>query len=297
MGILNLLNAVENRPFYNDPAIHRNHYKKWLLKQKYQSNVNRILTALDCSDCDDIPKVKKSGCFISEGGKEYQILHNGLKVDKGIYCGLWMSELIYGLRGHHEPQEEKAFYEVLKHIQDGGIILELGSYWGYYSMWFIEHVKNGQAYLVEPDPRRLNIGKKQFELNHLHGNFIRGYVGKCGPDAGDHIGAQEISIDAFFSKYCINHIHILHSDIQGAELLMLQSARNSLASRKIEYLFISTHSNSLHHACRELLKSYDYMILGEHLPIESYSIDGLIVASIFHLEVPMIKLSKRKPNK
>ncbi len=46
----------------------------------------------------------------------YQIMFNGITVIKDCYCGEWMTELISQSEGFHEPQEEKAFFEVLKNI-------------------------------------------------------------------------------------------------------------------------------------------------------------------------------------
>ena len=46
----------------------------------------------------------------------YQLMHNGSrKIILNSYSDTqWLTDVIYGLKGHHEPQEEKCFYEVLK---------------------------------------------------------------------------------------------------------------------------------------------------------------------------------------
>jgi hypothetical protein len=59
---------------------------------------------------------------------------------------------------------------------------------------------------------------------------------------------------------------------------MLESAANSMQEGKIDYFFISTHSERLHTSCIDFLSSFGYVILGEHSPEESFSVDGLIVA-------------------
>lgn len=41
-------------------------------------------------------------------------MHNGVKVIAGGYYGSWMTEIIRLLQGHHEPQEERVFYENIK---------------------------------------------------------------------------------------------------------------------------------------------------------------------------------------
>ena len=44
-------------------------------------------------------------------------------------------------KGVHEPQEEKAFLEVLNYVEKGSTMIELGSYWGFYSLWFNKKIK------------------------------------------------------------------------------------------------------------------------------------------------------------
>ncbi|HJN11214.1 MAG: hypothetical protein QGG09_13435 [Pirellulaceae bacterium] len=92
----------------------------------------------------------------------YLITHNGLRVlpnDPG-YVSLLQSN-----RGCHEPQEEFLFQEVLPHIRPGGVILELGAYWAFYSMWFAKVVPNARCYLVEPRQKNLRVGKANFATN------------------------------------------------------------------------------------------------------------------------------------
>lgn len=205
-------------------------------------------------------------------------MHNGIKVIKDGYCGCWMTDLIYGLKGHHEPQEEKAFQEVLKYMPSQAVMIELGSFWGYYSLWFAKQVEISSNYLVEPDPWRLELGRQNFLLNQKEGHFTRGYVGTCNSDAGDYHHANSIMIDSFIEQYQLRHVNLLHSDIQGAEFEMLLSAINSIESGKIDYFFISTHAQTLHEECINFLKSHHYQILAEHSQDESFSVDGLIVA-------------------
>ena len=59
---------------------------------------------------------------------DYQLMHNGVKVVKDCYYGYsaWMSDIIFGLKGHHEPQEERVFYEILKYVPEGSVMIEWG---------------------------------------------------------------------------------------------------------------------------------------------------------------------------
>jgi len=239
---------------------------------------DRVLKTICADDTDYIPKVPDAGEIFEENGLHYQLMHNGIKVVAHGYYGSWMSDVIHGLKGHHEPQEEKAFYEVLKHIAPSSTMIELGAYWGYYSLWFSKTVPKSKNWLVEPELANLQLGMKNFSLNGAEGHFKLGFVQLHADDPVLFSHAEKIGIDTFMAENNIDHIHLLHSDIQGAEHEMLLSSEGAIKNRKIDYLFISTHSPGIHDACREFLLKHNYILLCEHGMHESCSVDGLIVA-------------------
>jgi len=181
---------------------------------------------------------------VQDAGKiksDHQVMHNGLKITLGSYYDYGNTVLIRENKGVHEPEEEFAFQEVLKHIPKGGCMLELGSYWAYYSMWFAREVKNARCVMIEPDPHKMNFGKLNFKLNRLLGTFDLGFMNEIA-DLSHSIPTY--SVDYLVEKYDLRFIDILHSDIQGYELNMLKGAAQTLRAGKIGYVFISTHSNS-----------------------------------------------------
>src|SRR5687768_1816503 len=80
------------------------------------SERERIEMTVRCRDCDGIPKVERAGEILDEGGGLVQIMHNGIRVVAGGYYGSFMTEVIQRLQGHHEPQEELVFHEILKRV-------------------------------------------------------------------------------------------------------------------------------------------------------------------------------------
>ncbi len=281
-----------------------NTFNKEVFVQSLKANKNkakekwhkRMLLTLSCDDCEYIPKVPNAGKIFKTDGVSYQLMHNGVKILENCYYGsknsTWMTNIIMGLRGHHEPQEEKVFYEILKSIPSDAIMLELGSYWAYYSMWFGKTIPNATNYLIEPCKSNLSIGKRNFELNNLTGKFFHGYAGRAKPN--QFKGVKRFSIDTFLEEQNIPHLNILHSDIQGGELEMLKDCRQSIDLGKIDYFFVSTHSEKLHLDCLNFLKKNNLMIIAEHSPAESYSYDGLIVCKRSGVEGPdKIQVSKK----
>src|SRR6185295_4394265 len=152
---------------------------------------------------------------------------------------------------------EYAFDIILKSIPEKGTMMELGSYWAFYSMWFAREVRQAQCFMIEPDPHKMNFGKLNFRRNNLKGIFDLGFIS----DSHKPASIPYYSVDHLIKKHGIQHLNILHSDIQGFELKMLEGCEDALSSGKIDYFFISTHSHSLHNACMSKLKSHAYEIL------------------------------------
>ncbi len=251
-----------------------------------KDDLKRYQHTVSCKDTDSIPKVYNAGHTITLEGKDFQVMHNGILVLKDKHYGEFNIRIIEKLKGHHEPQEEKVFYEFLKEIKPNSTMLELGSFWGYYSMWFNMEVKNAVNFLIEPIFEVLEIGINNFTANKLNGNFLQGSIGETSIDnvnfnhwdGSTHI-VNQYTVDELFKNQNLDHLDILHADIQGAEYKMLLGATNSLTKKKIGYLFVSTHSDSLHRLCIKVLKNHKYQIIISIYPFESFSVDGFIYAT------------------
>jgi FkbM family methyltransferase len=264
------------------------------------SDRERIEVAAGCHDCDVIPKNAHAGEVITSGSDNYQVMHNGVKVYADSHYGSYNGEVIRRLRGHHEPQEERAFYEALKRIPKGGTILEVGSFWAYYSLWFLDSVPDAQAFMVEPLSSALEAGRRNFRLNEREGTFLRASIdSSSAPESsvelwpGMSVDVERTTIDILMERFRLRHLSVLHADIQGAEVRMLRGAKRALAQRSISWIFISTHGENIHRKCIEMLKGSGYYIVAEHTPAESYSVDGLIAATVDR-SVPRISISRRK---
>jgi hypothetical protein len=201
----------------------------------------------------------ESGCVI---------LHNGIKVIKDGYYGDFSKILVLN-KGCHEPAEERMFELILQDIPENGTMIELGSYWAFYTIWFNKVIKQAKNYCIEPELGNLNLGKQNCILNDVTNvDFTHGFIGK-----------HNINVSDFVLEKKIDYIDILHSDIQGYELEMLQGITTLLAQNKIKYLFISTHSDDLHYRCIELLQENNYRIIASaDFETETFCFDGIIVA-------------------
>jgi hypothetical protein len=86
-----------------------------------------------------------------------------------------------------------------------------------------------------------------------------------------------MSVDQFVTDNGIDFVDILHSDIQGYEMLMLKGAQGLLSKKKVGYVFISTHSDELHSDCKGLMEELGFIRLCSANLQETYSQDGLLV--------------------
>mgnify|MGYP001208595651 CR=1 FL=1 len=205
--------------------------------------------------------------------KQEVILHNGNLVSIDINSSYYenFADILVINRGVHEPLEEFCFQELLslyKTEEKKLIMLELGAYWGHYSMWFKKKFPKANCILVEPDKKNFETGKKNFKLNGLEAEFINEFV-----------SSQHFTVDNFINIHSIKDIFLLHSDIQGYELEMLQNSKIALQKEIINYLMISTHSNNLHLECINEINKYNYDIdINSEPDFHSTSYDGFILA-------------------
>lgn len=200
----------------------------------------------------------------------YVTLHNGLQAPhtgEGAYYGSFSDILVIN-RGVHEPLEEYAFQQLLPHLPPVPRMLELGAYWGHYSMWMKQARPQAMTHLIEPNPDNLSAGQHNFSHNGLYATFEQGFVGR-----------GQFEVDAYLAQSGHDRLTLLHSDVQGFEVEMLEGAQQALSGHRVDYLFVSTHSQSLHHTALARLRDAGYRIeLSADFDVQSTCFDGFILA-------------------
>jgi FkbM family methyltransferase len=188
-------------------------------------------------------------------------------------------------------------------------VIELGSFWAYYSLWAKAADPATTSICVEPDPRNLEVGRRNFELNGYSARFIHAAV---GAPHGESIRIRTESdnalrpvplatVEGLLRDEGLDRVDLLLCDTQGAELAMLTDARETLRSGRVRFLVVSTHHHSIsgdpltHQRCLEILRECGAHIIAEHSVLESCSGDGLIAASMdprdadLHVEVSTVR--------
>lgn len=261
-----------------------------------EAEAARVRMTVSCRDTDVLAKVDGAGDVLERDGGRVQVMHNGLLIEEGCYYGPWMTHIIHGLRGHHEPQEEIIVDLVLRRLAaEGGhpVAVELGSFWAYYSMWFLRAVPGGRVVAMEPDPAYLEVGKRNFALNGLAGTFVHGAVGAApgeptsfpAESTGEPVEVVQHDLESLLAQTGVEHVDVLFCDIQGFETLLLERARQALSRGLVRFLVLSTHHHSIsgdpltHQRARAVLADLGAHVICEHSVSESYSGDGLIAVS------------------
>jgi len=217
-----------------------------------------------------IDRIPEAGYVTPQG---HVFLHNGNLVHllgKHSYYGHF-SDLLILNRGVHEPLEEFCFQRMLRVLNDPEpTMIELGAYWGHYSMWLKKKFPNSITYLVEPSSDALAAGISNYELNGYEGIFIE-----------EEVGPGKFLLDDFLGKQSVRKVTILHADIQGAEMdMMLGGAEDFFPNFCADYIYISTHSNDLHASVLQALLSHGYIIeVNSPLDQDTTSFDGFILAT------------------
>ena len=259
----------------------------------------RMATTVACTDADDLPKVEGAGEVRELGGLRVQVMHNGLLVEEGGYFGAWMAEIIRALRGHHEPQEEHVFARIVERLRADAsgqqTMIEFGSHWTFYGLWFCKELAGARAVGLEPDPAFLEVGRRNAALNDLTDRvtFVHGAVGGqpgetlefvAESDGQPHQVAQH-DLASLMRDHDLDHVDLVLSDIQGFESVLLDRARGDLVAGRVRFLIVSTHHRAIsgdpltHQKALRLLVDAGAHVIAEHSVSESFSGDGLIAVS------------------
>lgn len=254
-----------------------------LLFKNQGYNHDFVNSTRKCSDADYIPKVENAGEVIEVDGESCIVMHNGVKVYEGSYHTQWMTDTIKNLKGHHEPQEEKLFHEVLKYIEPNSLMVECGSFWAYYSMWFHKQIPNAENIMIEPNPLKCEMGGLNFKLNGFTGQFINGFISNTSSEKasfndwdGKTFLIEKVSIDSLFPRFNLEKIHVLHADIQSYEHMLLEGAKESMKKELIDFIFLGTHSDN--DKFKRMIEDVGYKIICDFEVKQSFADDGLILA-------------------
>lgn len=205
-------------------------------------------------------------------------LKNGLMNSIGEFNGLKILTGINTHPGSGPIESHKHEIELFKLILDNvdnknnPVMIEVGCYWAVWSLLFKQRYPSGKNILIELGKRGLLVGEKNFEMNGFdyisyHGGMFLESSGtfkngsadleydksenidlvKFIPSINDDgVIGQELDFLKIYKDEKLDIVDVLHMDIQGSELNLVESISNLISDKKIISFVIATHSESIH---------------------------------------------------
>lgn len=127
---------------------------------------------------------------------------------------------------------------------------------------------------LEAEPTHFSWTKEHLEAQYINGMAMQGAIGAtvgsvrfmattnpaahmgqaCRADG--NIEVPMTTIDTLREKTQLKKMHIIHMDVQGAEVDAIKGARRSIADQSIDFLIIGTHGYELEEKLKHLLSPY-----------------------------------------
>ena len=217
---------------------------------------------------------------------------NGLKILSGINTHPGSGTI------SNHTSEIEIFSNILNNIdnKNNPIMIEIGSFWAVWSLFFRQKFPNGKNILIELGKRQLYVGVKNFLNNNFNCEYYHGgfniessgtFNNKLSDIEYDSILDQGVNIDELilndlelnfkfkdlnltgdnldFNKIYkdnkLDTIDLLHMDIQGSELLLIKDLIKYITNKKILNIIIATHSEEIHQKIINILNTSNYEII------------------------------------
>lgn len=168
-------------------------------------------------------------------------------------------------KGVFEPLQTHLFLRTLK---KGNIVFDVGANVGYYTILASKAVgRKGVVYAFEPDPRNLIYLKKNVKSNNCRNVVIvekalteknqtamlaydlanpgESSLAKTHSTDSRSVPIETITLDTFVKQHGIIEINVIKMDIEGAEILALLGAKNTLKKMKHTTLFVECNKRAL----------------------------------------------------
>jgi len=158
----------------------------------------------------------------------------------------------------------KGVCETLKN-QEKCTMVELGSNVAYYSVLFKQLLGSTKTLniLVEPDRLMFEYSKESYKYHGFDGVFINKGIGNKHITNNQTLNCETTTLDEILSSNNLSEIDILHSDIDGSELLLVKENELFFKNKKAKYIFLSTHGLETHTFCKKTIEECGYKTLVE----------------------------------
>lgn len=254
--------------------------------------------------------LENSRLKISKNGLTKMEEINGLKILSGVNTHPGSGSI------SNHTSEIEIFSNILNNIdnRNNPIMIEIGSFWAVWSLFFRQKFPNGKNILVELGKRQLYIGVKNFlnnnfDCEYYHGGFNIESSGSFNNKLADieynpildpgvnvddlisndselnlnfkdlNLTGDNLDFNKIYKDNKLDIIDLLHMDIQGSELSLIKDLIEYINNRKILNIIIATHSHQIHQEITNILNTSNYEIIINE-DYGSLGGDGYIYAKI-----------------
>jgi FkbM family methyltransferase len=162
---------------------------------------------------------------------------------------------------------------IAREVRPESVFYDVGANVGFYSLLASSLVGAGKVFAFEPVLRNLNYLRKHLALNRVTNVEVlafalsdkkgtasfrieqTGFRGHLSSEGDTTVSTE--TLDSLVEEGRILPPNYIKMDIEGAELMALQGARETFA-RYRPVLFLATHSRAVHKECCQLLESWGY---------------------------------------
>ena len=201
--------------------------------------------------------------------------------------------------------EYEMFQEILNKVsnKENPIMIEIGCWWAFWSLCFRKKFPNGKNILVELGKRHISIGINNFKLNnfsetHYWGGFFLGNSNTYSNVKSNYdfpklpneyfdenlmgkMTGPELEFIDIYSIEKLDKIDLLHMDIQGSEMPLIDDLHNNykfILTEKIDNIVVATHSQTIHNNLLEILTNCGFSI-SKNMDFGTVGGDGMLIAT------------------
>ena len=178
--------------------------------------------------------------------------------------------------------EFNRFEQIIENIKtEQPIMIELGCFWALWSIIFRKKFPNGKTIILEGDKNKLDVGISNLNKNNI--DILKYYHNTISRDFSDssfNPKVNDIGLDKIIIENNITHIDLLHADIQGSEIRLIDDIIILLSSRKISNIIIATHSTEIHNTILDKLSSINLELTINDIKYSHKKHDGEIIIKL-----------------
>jgi hypothetical protein len=188
-----------------------------------------------------------------------------------------------------EQSQINMFIEAMESLSPNPSLIELGTSGvggSIYSVLF-EKFFDYKCTIINTEPRKDLIDRVKQEWSGVHlinAKLYHGYTGESAQLSNSFMNlldastcGEKLRVSKLMQDSNLTQLDILHADIQEREVDLLLELEEDKCFDKINYLFISTHSPSLHTQCLDIINQNTPRDIIFSDPYAGGCGDGLIV--------------------